>query len=182
MRYCEKCGKELLDEAVICPHCNFNLNAVSETAPVPTIKKPQINKWWIILGAAVLLVAFIVAVLFMPRNLKMDDFKKVNVVTAIIHYGIPEAIKTNDDGEVFLRYKENVAFYGIAADGFLVHPEEDSVTFFFDDEVSYDVYKKIDRYCEFEKNISSIFHHFSYENLEITTYDYDGGYVNIEIN
>ena len=37
-------------------------------------------------------------------------------------------------------------------------------------------------YCDVENNIGGAFHEFSYENLRITTYDYDGSYVSIEIN
>lgn len=151
-----------------------------EATPVKTTRK--VNKVWIILGAVVVLLGVIAAILFMPRDIEMDDIKETNMVTAILRYGIPLDVRTNDDGEQYLAYDEKVTFYGYTPWVFSVHPEEDTVVMFFEDKVARDVYYKIERYCELEENLLNSFHVFSYGNLEITTYDYDGSYVRIEIN
>lgn len=183
--YCSKCGKELLDEAASCVCCGCEVKKAGDPTPVGTPEvvklKSKINKLWIILGAIVLTLGIVAAVLFVPRNLKMDDFKKTNVVTAIIKYGLPESVDTDEEWGVFFRYKNKHDFYGITPSGCTVYPEEDKVVFFFREDDGYDVYEKIDHYCELEDVGLGVFHHFSYGDLEITTYDYDGSYVSIEI-
>lgn len=126
-------------------------------------------------------LGIIAAVLFVPRNLKMKDFKETNVVTAIIKYGLPNEIDSRESGGVVLRYRDKIDFYGITSGACDVFPEESRVSFIFYSEDSDEVYRKIKRYCELE-NISSSFHYFSYENLKITTFPYSGDYVIIEIN
>lgn len=186
MKFCAKCGKELLDEAVVCPGCGNEIDTTSVCAQkgAKKVLLPKINKLWLILGASILVLGIIAAVLFMPRNLKMDSFKKTNVVTAIIQYGLPHDINTDDERGLVLEYKNKVDFYGITPTAFTVYPEEDRVVFFFsgNDDDSYDIYKKIERYCDFERSLASSYHIFSYNNLEITTYDYDASYVSIEID
>ena len=91
--FCEKCGKEIAEGSTVCMDCGCPVNeesaSVSESSPVPetaseVVKQPKIKKLWIVLGAVALSLGLVAAVLFVPRNLKMDDFKKTNVVTAII--------------------------------------------------------------------------------------------------
>lgn len=44
MKYCAKCGKELLDEAVMCPGCGCAVgskNQVAEEKTTPTQKSPK---------------------------------------------------------------------------------------------------------------------------------------------
>ncbi len=174
-----------MDEAVICPGCGADVNVAHESAINTTGKPklmPKINKLWIILGAVVLVLGIVAAVLFVPRDLKMDDFKKTNVVTAIIQYGLPESIYNDPDSGLTLRYGDKVDFYGITPFHFAVYPEEDKVVFFFHDDDRHEVYDKVDRYCELESTGLGSFHTFEYKNLEITTYAYDGNYVHIEIN
>lgn len=181
MKYCMHCRKELAEDASICPGCGCEVEKDDVQTPNNIKKKPKINKIWIVLGVVALVLGIIAAVLFVPRNLKMDDFKKTNVVTAIMRYGIPESIDSNEDG-VFLRYDGKIDFYGITAGACTVYPEEDKVVFFFRDDDEYDVYQKIRRYCELDRYSSVGFHYFSYENLAIATFDYSGSYVCIEIN
>lgn len=33
MKYCSHCGKELLDEAVICPHCGCQVESLTKDGP-----------------------------------------------------------------------------------------------------------------------------------------------------
>ena len=186
MKFCQNCGKELSEDAEVCLGCGCTVNKVDDSTPVETPrnvnKKEKIKRIWIILGAVVLALGIIAAVLFVPRNLKMDDFKKTNVVTAIMKYGLPESIDYDEDRGVFLRYDDKPDFYGITPWACIVYPEEDEVVFFFREDDSYDVYKKITRYCELEDVGLGIYHYFSYEDIEITTNDYDGSYVSIELN
>ena len=39
MKFCEKCGKEIMDEAVICPGCGCSVNDRSETVKVMEVPK-----------------------------------------------------------------------------------------------------------------------------------------------
>ncbi len=187
MKFCQKCGKELEEDVEVCLGCGCEVQKTdnfmsTEMQKKRTNKKPKIKKLWIILGAAALLLGILVTILFVPHNLKMNDFKQTNVVSAIMQYGIPESIKSNEDGDVYLQYGDKHDFYGITPYGFTVYPEEDRVVFFFSSDDGDEVYRKINRYCDFEENLLNMYHKFSYENLIITTYDYDGSYVSIEIN
>jgi len=182
MKYCMHCRKELAEDASICPGCGCEVEKDDVQTPNNIKKKPKINKIWIVLGVVALVLGIIAAVLFVPRNLKMDDFKKTNVVTAIMRYGIPESINSNEDSGVFLRYGDKLDFYGITPWVCVVYPEENKVVFSFNEDDGYEVYKKIERYCEFEEDLLGMFHLFSYENIDITIYPYDGSYVSFEIN
>ena len=186
MKYCAKCGKEVADGAFACPRCG---SSVDYTSSQPSMvldegvsKSHKSRSLWVVLSVVVLAVCIVAAILFMPRDLKMKDFKEVNVVSAIIRYGYPEAIRTDEDGYTYLTYGDKVDFYGITPYAFTVYPEENTVAFFFKDEDGYDVYRKIDRFCELKDVGLGIFHTFSYGDIEITTYDYDGSYVHIELN
>lgn len=185
MKFCEKCGKELPDDAGICIGCGCEVKIVNDPIAAelsaPAKKKTKSKKLWFILGAVVLILGVVAAILFVPRDLKMKDIQEVNVVSAIIRYGLPEGSTTTDDG-IILKYEDKVDFYGITPWAFSVYPEENMVVFFFHAEDGDEVYRKIARYCDLEKTIGGMFHKFSYENLTITTYDYDGSYVSIEID
>lgn len=179
MRFCTHCGSEIMDEAVICTSCGADFMNESVSSQTTNKVQRKSKKIWIILGAVAVFLAVVAAVLFVPRDLKMDDFKETNVVTAIIRYGIPEDIKSTDDGTM-LSY-DGIEFYGIACWKCSVYPEDNNVVFFFHSDDAYKVYDKIARYCDFEKDIMNSFHEFRYEDLTITTYDFDGSYVSIEI-
>ena len=64
MKYCSKCGNELLDEAVICPKCgcmidgakNLKIQKINETAETQNVKKKQIYS---IAGIVLYFLAFI---------------------------------------------------------------------------------------------------------------------------
>ncbi len=184
MKYCAKCGKELSDDDIICVGCGCSVNnpasvATAEAAPVKPARK--INKVWIIAGAVVVLLGVIAAILFMPRNLKLDDFKKSNVATAILRYGLPDHINKDAEGGVCLLYEGNISFYGFEANVFFVYPDQDKISFWFPTEDGRNLYNLIDRRCDLEDNLLDIFHIFSYGDLEITTYDYDGSSLTIKM-
>ena len=39
MKFCQKCGKEIMDEAVICPGCGCSIKAESKTTTVVEVPK-----------------------------------------------------------------------------------------------------------------------------------------------
>lgn len=178
MKYCALCGTELQENAKICRCCGGEVPKAKEQKIVAFSRNTKI---WIILGAVALALGIIAAVLFVPRNLKLEDFEETNVVTAIIKYGLPNKIDSHEDRGVVLRYRDKINFYGITSGACDVFPEEGLVSFLFYDEDGDAVYRKIKRYCELEDRSSS-FHYFSYGNLKITTFAYSGSYVIIEIN
>lgn len=55
--YCSKCGKEILDEAVICPHCGC---AVASAEKKEVVEKQKSNVFCII-GFALSLVSLLIA-------------------------------------------------------------------------------------------------------------------------
>lgn len=183
MKFCAKCGNELADDAQVCMNCGCAVYTPTGGTAV-TLKTRRLSrkvKLWIILGTVALFLGVVAAILFMPRNLEMDDLKKTNFVEAIIQYGIPESINTDEDSGTYLQYGDKNDFYGFTPWAFTVYLEENRVVLFFDSNVEEDVYTKIVRCCKFEKNLSGIFHIFSYGDMEITTYDNEGSYVSIDI-
>ncbi len=177
-----------MDEAVICPECvescvteNTTNNAIdAKNSGKPKGMAKKVKPIWIILGAVILVLVILATILFIPRNLKMDDFKKTNLVNAILRYGCPTGITSTEDQEMILKYEDKVKFYGITPYMFMVYPEENEVVFFFRSEDGNDVIKKLNRYCDFDKSLS-IFYKYSYEDMDITV-DTDGTYVLIEID
>lgn len=63
MKYCEKCGNQLLDEAVMCPKCGHSISKV-----ISQKDNKEIAKWSIIsplcfLGGIAIIVATILIVI-----------------------------------------------------------------------------------------------------------------------
>ena len=173
MSYCVQCGKMVPDGATLCQDCqakNMPVQPVQPVAAVAVKQKPKIKKLWIILGAAAVVVVAVVLVLvalFRPRDLKMEDFQKVNGFTAYFHYGVPDNSTTDNNG-YHLGYYDNVTFYDITPMAFSVYPEEDRVAFMFHGEDAADVLDIITDNCDYEDNLFDMFYEFSYDNLEIT--------------
>ena len=187
MKFCEKCGKELLDEAAICPGCGRTIGS----ADVSTAQPKHIFSWWngltkrkkriicrvFIPVMSVALVLGMLAILILPHpNLKMKDFKDDGYIGALFHYGIPSRME-----EDCWIYDDCIQFYGIPVFSFGYYPDEEKYVLFFKEEYSDDVYDEIRSHCDFEKNLLDIFHHFSYDSLKITCNAYDGSYVSINL-
>lgn len=181
MKFCDKCGTELHDDAVVCTGCGC---AVVENEFCAQVEKPKVKRkvkvLWIVLSAVVLLLGAVAAILFMPRNLRMDDIKETTVVTAIIRYGLPEKITNGPEGTI-LHYGEKVDFYGITPLELLVFPETNEVSIAFWAEDGAEAYKKISQFCELDENLMNMFHCFRYEDLYITTFGYDASHTHIDI-
>ncbi|MBE6713329.1 MAG: zinc ribbon domain-containing protein [Ruminococcaceae bacterium] len=194
MKFCEKCGKEIMDEAVVCPGCGCKTEMEVEVGidvknEEKVKKKVRGKKLFLIIGASamalVLIACAVIGVLFSPRDLFFSDIERTGMVGAIIKYGCPSDISTDDEtGAKVLRYPDNesLKLMGFTPYGFAVYPEEGKVVFFFSSDDGEQIYRSILAHCEFEKNILDCFHEFSYGNdLKITTNAYDGSYVSIEI-
>ena len=181
VKYCQGCGAELSDEASFCFQCGMNVSRAQETdANENTKKKFKPAKVWVISAVAVLILGILAMVLFSPRDLRIEDFGKMSVVSAVLKYGMPEKFDTNEYGDTVLVYNEKVDFYGMTPRGCNICPEKGTVFLAFREQESDDVYDRISHYCEFKRDAAGIYHHFSYGDLEITIPAYDGYYVLIE--
>ena len=75
MKFCEKCGQELLDEAILCPGCGCAVKTVETAAPVTEpakTKKRGIKALWVVLSVVALVLGVIAAILF-PIKEESDD-------------------------------------------------------------------------------------------------------------
>lgn len=75
MKYCQKCGKELLDEAVICPECGTS-TGVEEQLEVQPKKKLNIKMIIGIAAAVVVLVVGIFVGLKIRDNHRREEVKE----------------------------------------------------------------------------------------------------------
>ena len=85
MKYCTKCGKELFDEAVICPQCGCATNPTTTTAKSATPENDEISIGLCILAALIPLFGFI----YWPVKYKETPNKaKACGITAIVSWAI----------------------------------------------------------------------------------------------
>lgn len=79
--YCKKCGSEILDEAVICPHCgcetNENQNSLSED---------KVKGGWIFATILIPLIGIILGCVNLSKGLKTSG--KIYLLTGIIAWAI----------------------------------------------------------------------------------------------
>lgn len=112
MKYCEQCGKELLDEAVACPDCGTKTDgaAIPKVEKAPTSKNKKIPKFVFIIGAIIVVLGIVAAILFHRPNLRIDDLKMhTNPVSTILQFGIPDGIEESGN----LRWEDcGIEFYG----------------------------------------------------------------------
>ena len=148
MKYCTKCGKEVLDEAVVCPGCGAKTDGeviLAEKNP-PTSNNKKIPKPLLIIGCIVLILGIVAAILFHRPNLRIDDFKLHKApVGAILQYGIPDSI--DDDGD--LRWHDcGIEFYGIPVTLLLWDAEDYSVTIYYSSNNASDIQSKVRKFCD----------------------------------
>lgn len=81
MKFCEKCGKEIMDEAVVCPHCGCQ----TQHKPVDSN-----NFGWAVLGFCVPIVGLILYLIWKDSTpMKAKSAGKgalVSVIVSIIFY------------------------------------------------------------------------------------------------
>ncbi len=177
MKYCSHCGTELSDEIEICTGCGCKVKN-DENTTQPKVSKSKGSKMKvtvIVVSVVVAVVLAVSAVLFVPRNLKLDDFKETNAVTAIIKYGFT----TDGSFDAPIYDDDRLKFYDVPVDWCQIDTKDNTVTMRFRNEHKKEVYKKIERYCVRDNN-NSYSKVFRYDNLKITTDD--GGYITIYIN
>lgn len=83
MKFCTKCGKELMDEAVICPNCGCSQE--------PAVEKPQDAKsfGWALLGFCVPLVGLILYLVWKDQTpLKAKSCGKGALISVIVSVAV----------------------------------------------------------------------------------------------
>ena len=180
MKSCSKCGKELLDEAVICPGCGCEVKEENAAKPDGSSanavrKKSHKKKLWLLIPVVLLVVVGILAIMILPHpDLKMKDFKDNGYIGALFNYGIPD--RRLDNGTFV--YENCIEFYGIPVFAFMYEADE-GCTMFFDSDHASEVEKTISKYCDLEKiGLGAVFIYYSYKDLKITV-DSNHTYVNI---
>ena len=177
MKYCINCGKELFDEAVVCPGCGC-ATATEPAVPSRTVpkKKFKTKLLFIIIPASVLVITagILAAMIFRKHDLKMKDFKDYSYLDSLFHYGIPD--RKSDDGTYI--YDDNIEFYGISPGlGFSYH-EGESFVMFFNKEDGEKVLSAIRSHCDLV-DYNLLYNHYTYRDLRLTV-EKDGTYVKIE--
>lgn len=127
MKYCEKCGKELLDEAVICPGCGFPVNGNAMQPEAKKVKSGStVNvKKTVIISVCAFVVALVAATLllvFKTTDLKIEDIDEVSFIGAIFKYGIPDDMEKTDGGWWSFSYHDRISIEGIELDSVAVYP------------------------------------------------------------
>ena len=155
--------------------------AIPVTATVPKSSKSKgLMALFIVLGVVVLLVATVLSILFVPRNLKMGSFKKVDAASIILRYGLPNDMEYGDTLEdTDFIYEGKVKFYGIPVEKLVINMHDENFTLFFDEDDTEKVEQKIRHYCDYDRNVFNAWYKYNYKDLEITTSD-GYGYVSID--
>lgn len=86
MKFCEKCGKELLDEAEICPSCGslVQTDGFSKDSDENRIQRKKKNKKTVIIIVVVLLcLAGLALLVSIPIRYKMESNKKNEIIEAL---------------------------------------------------------------------------------------------------
>lgn len=187
MKYCTKCGKELFDEAVICPGCGCPTQLYQQkkakTKPVrrPTEKRPRkkMSKKakiiLVILLAVVVLAGIVAAVLFLPRNIEIGDFSgKQSKFNCLITFGLPTGELT--DGSWY--YEDRISIRGIKMECLTVDFENEEYRLQNNStgtQFAISTYIKLN--CDYGGTQYQYFDVYYYEDLAITA----GGWMTVYI-
>lgn len=83
MKFCSKCGKEIMDEAVICPSCGCAVT--NSNAPATATEVDEVNVGLCVVGALIPLFGFI----YWPLKHKVTPKKAKAVgITAIVSWAV----------------------------------------------------------------------------------------------
>ncbi len=96
MKYCSHCGKEVLDDAVICPNCGCSVDAAPKQQSAPAPQQESYTTMSIVgfvfalLGGILGLILSIVAYREAKNigNQKSQTLSKVGIILAAIELGI----------------------------------------------------------------------------------------------
>ncbi len=81
MKFCEKCGKEIMDEAVICPGCGcaVNRNALKNEHKVSTFRRNR--KQWLIVFSVLFIIFSATTIMILTST----DFIKTSDLYKYLH-------------------------------------------------------------------------------------------------
>ncbi len=126
MKYCEKCGKQIEDEATVCMGCGCPVKAKQGETITATIKK-KFNKKLLYVVIPIALVAVLVLGILYIRfwreidaEITLDDLTKPSSTTsALLKYGAPGSAKYDH-----YFYFKSVTLEGVELESFRVYFEE----------------------------------------------------------
>ena len=94
MKYCAKCGNELMDEAVVCVKCGCPVNSApvvmgQTPAPVPTTEKAEPSKAPVVLGVLGIVCAWLFALAghilsIIGIVMGIKEYKKTGNMTGLV--------------------------------------------------------------------------------------------------
>lgn len=112
MKFCSKCGKELFDEAVVCPNCGCATEALKKEAGVsiaPQLRAYQdkVNAYFV-RSIFALILAMGIGFIFMIINL----VKKGSIEGTVLHPTIPSEIAEYESAK--RKYRAGAVMTGIS--------------------------------------------------------------------
>ena len=156
MQYCNRCGKVLFDEEVFCSGCGYF---------VSNSRMSRKKKTLYIIGSMILLVAIVLSVLFMPRDIELDDLtNEPNKLICLLKFGAP----TDVEGDEW-HYRDKMEFYGTEVELVIVDFSDNTYSVLDmtnEDEIT----DTVKRYCK--RKSDRYYTKYSYENLEITDWGF----------
>ena len=84
MKYCSKCGKELIDEAIVCPGCGCAV-VKPEATPEVNLEGDKVNVGLCVVSALIPLVGLIY---WIVKHKEAPKAAKACGITALISWGI----------------------------------------------------------------------------------------------
>ena len=192
MKYCQKCGKELADEAVVCVGCgcpveapkaapatksvNFDFNKILEFLKAFFADKTK--RLIAIIAAAILVLGIFTISIFDRPNLNLNNIQKhTSAFGAVMQFGLPnneERVLTEDDeGNTYL-YENCVKFYGIPVEfAYCTYTDAEyndagDLDLWFENEKDFKkALKIIEDKCELEDE-GLWYDYYSYKDMEIS--------------
>ena len=104
MKFCEHCGKEILDEAVICVHCGCAVNSPGKTFSNTGNLVEELAKKVKINGIIWLVIAAIQIALGITLNWVLLIVGVLNIISAIQNINYSETVVMNPKG-IVAKYK-----------------------------------------------------------------------------
>ncbi len=80
MKFCAKCGKELMDEAVVCPHCGCAVGGEYKKEATP-VNEQTTKKGWIPLTCGI--VALVYGILLLIAHL--SDYRNLQPILLVLY-------------------------------------------------------------------------------------------------
>lgn len=89
MKYCQKCGKELMDEAVICPGCGCSVETVKAKTAIEDAKdtldiKPSMAALEIVIAVMLPIVGVVIGIIGLRKKNTTKRYKNTFLITLIV--------------------------------------------------------------------------------------------------